>query len=75
VTGVAAALGLAEPDARPSFAAPFAAQLLEMCAAAAAVGSAIELGAFERVAERAVDPATVAGDGAVPLSLITARRQ
>ena len=68
MTGVAAALGLAEPDARPSFAAPpLAAQLLEMCAAAAAVGSAIELGVFERVAEGAAAPVTV--------SLITARRR
>ncbi len=63
MTGVAAALGLAEPDAGPSFAAPaFAAQLLETCAAAAAVGSAIELGVFERVAEGAADPVTVATD-------------
>lgn len=63
MTGVAAALGLAEPDAGPSFPAPaFAAQLLETCAAAAAVGSAIELGVFERVAEGASDPVTVAAD-------------
>jgi hypothetical protein len=63
VTAVAPALGLAEPDARPPFAAPaFAAQLLETCAAAAAVGSAIELGVFARVTEGAADPATVAAD-------------
>jgi O-methyltransferase domain len=63
VTAVAPALGLAEHEARPPFAAPaFAAQLLETCAAAAAVGSAIELGVFARVTEGAADPATVAAD-------------
>ena len=63
MTAVAPAFGLAETDARPPFAAPaFAAQLLETCAAAAAVGSAIELGVFARVTDGAADPATVAAD-------------
>ena len=78
MTAVAPALGLAEPDARPPFAAPAsAAQLLETCAAAAAVGSAIELGVFARVTDECGFKADRRRSlaGAVPLSLITARRR
>jgi hypothetical protein len=50
-------------DDLPSLAAaPLAAELLETCAAAAALGSAFELGVVARVAEDAADPATVAAD-------------
>ena len=62
MTEMAAARRAAEPDARSSFVAPaLAAQLLEACAAAAAVASAIELGVFESVAEGDADPVAVAG--------------
>lgn len=63
MTRAASTLGLAESDTGPSFpTATRAVELLETCAAAAAVGSAIELGVVGRVAEGAVDPASVAAD-------------
>ena len=59
----AAALGHDGSAAGPCFAsAELPAQLLEACAAAAAVGEAIELGVLARVAEGAADPMTVAAD-------------
>ncbi len=58
-----AALRPVDVDDLPSLAAaPLAAELLETCAAAAALGSAFELGVVARVAEDAADPATVAAD-------------
>jgi hypothetical protein len=63
VTSAASTLQLAESETGPSFpTAARAVELLETCAAAAAVGSAIELGVVGRVAEGPVDPASVAAD-------------
>ena len=59
MTRAASTLGLAESDTEPSF--PTAARAVETFAAAA-VGSAIELGVVGRVAPGAVDPASVAAD-------------
>jgi SAM-dependent methyltransferase len=63
MTGGATTVGLAKSGSWPSFPpAALAAELLQTCAAGAAVGSALELGVVARVAEGPVDPKTVAGD-------------
>jgi SAM-dependent methyltransferase len=63
VSVTAAPVRAAEPDARPYVpAAALVAELLEACAAGAAVGSAIELGVLSRVEAGSVAVASVADD-------------
>jgi SAM-dependent methyltransferase len=63
VTATAALGGTAEPDSRPFYpAAALVAELLEACAAGAAVGSAIDLGVVARLQAGPVAQDSVAAD-------------
>ena len=63
MTAARALVAAAEPDSRPFYpAAALVAELLEACAAGAAVGSAIDLGVVARVQAGPVAPDSVAAD-------------
>jgi SAM-dependent methyltransferase len=63
VTEAISAPTLVEIESRPPFPpAARAAELFQMCAGGAAVGSALELGVLARVAERPADAASIASD-------------